>query len=94
YLIFEVRIMSTFFLITYWERNPERLRAGYYIIMYILLISFPLLIYYRVRMKYNYLIFRIGIIGGIIVRILCLVVHINLILCRMITSKMTFNDLK
>lgn len=182
YLIFEIRIIPTFFLIIYWGKNPERLRAGYYIIIYILLISFPLLvyifdmyiygitfkfnliviimgnynftlwgfliiyiaffikipiylfhiwlpkahveapvygsivlagvllkiggyglirlleIYYKVRMKYNYLIFRVRIIGGIMVGILCLVqidikrivayssvVHINLILCRLIT---------
>ncbi|KAG5307708.1 NU4M oxidoreductase, partial [Acromyrmex insinuator] len=39
-------------------------------------------LYYKVRVKYNYLIFRIGIIGRIImVRILCLVQ--NLILCRL-----------
>lgn len=55
-------------------------------------------IYYKVRMKYNYLIFRVRIIGGIMVGVLCLVqidikrivayssvVHINLILCRLIT---------
>ncbi|KAG5346082.1 NU4M oxidoreductase, partial [Acromyrmex charruanus] len=54
--------------------------------------------YYKIRMKYGYLIFRIGIIGRIIVRILCIVqidiksmvayfsiVHMNLILCRLMT---------
>ena len=45
YLIFEIRLFPTFFKIVYWGRNPERLSAGYYIIMYILLISFPLLVY-------------------------------------------------
>jgi len=45
YLIFEIRLIPTFFLIVYWGRNIERLSAGYYIIMYILLISFPLLVY-------------------------------------------------
>lgn len=45
YLIFEVRLIPTFFLIVYWGRNPERLRASYYLMLYILLISFPLLVY-------------------------------------------------
>lgn len=45
YLIFEVSLIPTFFLILYWGRNPERLRASYYLILYILLISFPLLVY-------------------------------------------------
>ncbi|KAG5329096.1 NU4M oxidoreductase, partial [Acromyrmex heyeri] len=55
-------------------------------------------IYYKVMVKYNYLIFSVGIVGGIIVRILCLVqidmksivayssvVHMNLILARFMT---------
>lgn len=45
YLIFEIRLIPTFFLIIYWGGNVERLSAGYYIIIYILLISFPLLVY-------------------------------------------------
>lgn len=45
YLIFEVRLIPTFFLILYWGRNPERIRASYYLILYILMISFPLLFY-------------------------------------------------
>ena len=182
YLIFEIRLIPTFFLIIYWGGNVERLSAGYYIIIYILLISFPLLVYifniyiygitikfrlivivinrynfsfwgfliiyiaffikipiylfhiwlpkahveapvygsivlagvllkigryglirlieifYKVGVKYGYIIFRVGIIGRVIVRILCLVqidikrivayssvVHINLILCRLMT---------
>ncbi|KAG5336854.1 NU4M oxidoreductase, partial [Acromyrmex heyeri] len=53
---------------------------------------------YKVKVKHSYLIFRIGIIGRIIVRILCLVqidiksivayfsvVHMNLMLCRLMT---------
>ncbi|KAG5321671.1 NU4M oxidoreductase, partial [Pseudoatta argentina] len=40
YLIFEVRIVPTFFLIIYWGRNPERLRAGYYMIIYIFLMIY------------------------------------------------------
>lgn len=182
YLIFEIRLIPTFFLIVYWGRNPERLRAAYYILLYILVISFPLLVYifkiyiygitlkfrliiiaiefynFRVwgfiiiymaffikipmylvhiwlpkahveapvygsmilagvllkigryglirileifitrRLKYNYLIFSISIVGRLLIGGVCLVqvdikslvayssvVHINLILCRLIT---------
>lgn len=182
YLIFEIRIIPTFLLIIYWGRNPERLRAAYYLIIYILIISFPLLvllfwiyvniitfkfivleielekyilrwIYYLIiffpfyikipmyifhlwlpkahveapvygsivlagvllkigryglvrlikilvkrRLIYRYQIFRIRIIGALVVRIVCLVqidikrlvayssvVHINIILCAFIT---------
>lgn len=55
-------------------------------------------IFIKSRVKYNYLIFRIGIIGRILVGVVCLVqvdmkrlvayssvVHINLILCSIIT---------
>jgi len=45
YLLFEVSLIPTFFLIIYWGSNPERLRAAYYLILYILLVSFPLLLY-------------------------------------------------
>lgn len=182
YLIFEISLIPTFFLIIYWGINLERLNAAYYLLLYILLISFPLLLYifkiylygltlkFRLmllvieiyefnfwgyliiyiaffikipiyivhiwlpkahveapvygsiilagvllkigsyglirileifikrRIKYNYLIFRIRIIGRILVGMVCLVqvdikslvayssvVHINLILCRIIT---------
>lgn len=182
YLIFEIRLIPTFFLIVYWGVNLERLNAAYYLLLYILLISFPLLLYIfkiyiygltlkfrlmllvieaydfnfwgyliiyiaffikmpiyivhiwlpkahveapvygsmilagvllkiggyglirmleifiKSRVKYNYLIFRVGIIGSILVGIVCLVqvdikslvayssvVHINLILCRIMT---------
>lgn len=182
YLIFEIRLIPTFFLIIYWGRNLERLNAAYYLLLYILLISFPLLLYIfkiylygitlkfslilliieryefnfwgyiiiytaffikmpiyivhvwlpkahveapvygsiilagvllkigryglirmleifiKSRVKYNYLIFRIRIVGRILVGIVCLVqvdikrlvayssvVHINLILCRIMT---------
>lgn len=45
YLIFEVRIIPTFFLIIYWGVRPERINAVLYLIIYILFISFPLLVY-------------------------------------------------
>lgn len=45
YLIFEIRLIPTFFLIIYWGVNLERLNAAYYLLLYILVISFPLLLY-------------------------------------------------
>lgn len=45
YFFFEVRIIPTFFLIIYWGLNYERLRAAYYLIIYILIISFPILVF-------------------------------------------------
>lgn len=182
YLFFEIRMVPTFLLIIYWGRNPERVRAAYYLMIYILLISFPLLIYIfkiwyyvgrlkfyllvffiyeydvriwgyliiftafyiklpiylfhiwlpkahveapvygsiilagvllkiggygvirlveilvKLRVKFNYLIFRVSIVGGLFVRLICLiqidikrlvayssVVHINIILACIIT---------
>lgn len=182
YLIFEISLIPTFFLIIFWGVNLERLNAAYYLLLYILLISFPLLLYIfkiylygatlkfrlivlviemyefnfwgyiiiytaffikipmyithvwlpkahveapvygsiilagvllkigryglirileifiKSRIKYNYLIFSVRIVGRILVGMVCLVqvdikrlvayssvVHINLILCRIIT---------
>lgn len=45
YIRFEIRLVPTFFLVIYWGGNFERVRAAYYLIIYILLISFPLLVY-------------------------------------------------
>nr|YP_004021384.1 NADH dehydrogenase subunit 4 [Solenopsis richteri]ADP01804.1 NADH dehydrogenase subunit 4 [Solenopsis richteri] len=45
YLMFEISLIPTFFLIIFWGGNMERLSASYYLMMYMLLISFPLLIY-------------------------------------------------
>uniref|UniRef100_UPI0030023818 NADH dehydrogenase subunit 4 n=1 Tax=Mycetophylax simplex TaxID=341688 RepID=UPI0030023818 len=45
YLIFEVSLIPTFFLIVYWGVNPERVSAVFYMMIYMLLISFPLLVY-------------------------------------------------
>lgn len=67
YLIFEVRLIPTFFLILFWGGNPERIRAAYYLILYILLISFPLLVYIfkiyinRHRFRFIILIKKLGI---------------------------------
>nr|YP_010872896.1 NADH dehydrogenase subunit 4 [Pheidole megacephala]WGV34085.1 NADH dehydrogenase subunit 4 [Pheidole megacephala] len=45
YLMFEISLIPTFFLIIYWGVNLERISASYYLLMYMLLVSFPLLIY-------------------------------------------------
>lgn len=45
YLIFEISLIPTFFLIIYWGINLERLNAAYYLLLYIIVISFPLLLY-------------------------------------------------
>nr|AWN56353.1 NADH dehydrogenase subunit 4 [Pheidole oxyops] len=45
YLMFEISLIPTFFLIVYWGVNPERLSAAYYMLLYMLVISFPLLLY-------------------------------------------------
>lgn len=65
YFFFEVTIIPTFFLIIYWGKNPERVRAALYLIMYILMISFPLLVYifrlyeYSCRIKINLIVLLI-----------------------------------
>nr|ATW72788.1 NADH dehydrogenase subunit 4 [Atta sexdens rubropilosa] len=59
YLMFEISLIPTFFLIIYWGSNVERVSAGYYMMMYMLLISFPLLVYifnmymYLMTMKFS-----------------------------------------
>nr|YP_010266088.1 NADH dehydrogenase subunit 4 [Messor structor]UHY95049.1 NADH dehydrogenase subunit 4 [Messor structor] len=45
YFSFEVSLIPTFFLILFWGSNPERVSAAYYLLMYMLLFSFPLLVY-------------------------------------------------
>lgn len=45
YLIFELRLIPTFFIIIYWGINYERLRAAYYLFIYTIFISLPLFIY-------------------------------------------------
>nr|YP_010872883.1 NADH dehydrogenase subunit 4 [Pheidole yeensis]WGV34072.1 NADH dehydrogenase subunit 4 [Pheidole yeensis] len=45
YLMFEISLIPTFFLIIYWGMNFERVNASYYLLLYMLLISFPLLVY-------------------------------------------------
>jgi len=66
YFLFEVSLIPTFFLIIYWGSNPERLSAAYYLIMYILIVSFPLLVYifkiYIFRMSLKFDIIKVVIV--------------------------------
>lgn len=83
YLLFEVRLVPIFIIIINWGTNLERLEASYYILMYTLLISLPLLFYILElgknysRLDFNILIkFRfveIGIFGFIIYMIALLI---------------------
>lgn len=43
YIFFESRLIPTLFLIFGWGYQPERLRAGYYLLFYTLLFSLPIL---------------------------------------------------
>nr|YP_010277831.1 NADH dehydrogenase subunit 4 [Cataglyphis aenescens]UHY95035.1 NADH dehydrogenase subunit 4 [Cataglyphis aenescens] len=45
YLMFELSLIPTFIIIIYWGMNFERLKASYYLLMYTMFISLPLLIY-------------------------------------------------
>lgn len=53
YFFFELSLIPTFMLIIYWGYNPERLSSAYYILIYTLFISLPLLVY----IMYVYVIF-------------------------------------
>lgn len=53
YLIFELRLIPTFFIVVYWGYNPERLRAALFILIYTILISLPLLLYIILIYKEN-----------------------------------------
>nr|YP_009115389.1 NADH dehydrogenase subunit 4 [Myrmica scabrinodis]CEF49548.1 NADH dehydrogenase subunit 4 [Myrmica scabrinodis] len=45
YMWFEISLIPTFMLIIYWGLNKERTSAAYYLMMYMLFISFPFLLY-------------------------------------------------
>lgn len=53
YLIFELRLIPTFIIIIYWGINFERLSASYYLLIYTMFISLPLLIYLIKLLKFN-----------------------------------------
>lgn len=54
YFFFEVRLIPTYFLVVYWGGNYERIEASFYLLIYMILISFPLLIYIIKIYNYNY----------------------------------------
>lgn len=75
YFFFELRLIPTFMLIIYWGYNIERISAAYFILMYTLLISLPLLIYliniYKIMLRFDFVLlilnnFKIGMWGGVI----------------------------
>lgn len=53
YLIFELRLIPTFIMIVYWGINFERLSSSYYLLIYTMFISLPLLIYLVKLIKLN-----------------------------------------
>nr|YP_009735148.1 NADH dehydrogenase subunit 4 [Acropyga myops]QBG38637.1 NADH dehydrogenase subunit 4 [Acropyga myops] len=53
YLMFELSLIPMFIMIIYWGMNFERLVASYYLLMYTMLISLPLLIYLFKLFKFN-----------------------------------------
>lgn len=53
YLIFELSLIPTFIIIIYWGMNFERLSASYYLLIYTIFISLPLLIYLIKLLKFN-----------------------------------------
>jgi len=58
YLFFERSLIPTLFLILGWGYQPERIQAGFYLLFYTLLASFPLLIViFFIIFKYNRIIF-------------------------------------
>lgn len=53
YIIFELSLIPTFILITKYGKQPERLQAGFYILLYIILASLPLLIAIILSSKFS-----------------------------------------
>nr|YP_009735096.1 NADH dehydrogenase subunit 4 [Acropyga goeldii]QBG38572.1 NADH dehydrogenase subunit 4 [Acropyga goeldii] len=52
YLMFELSLIPMFIMIVYWGMNYERLIAAYYLLLYTMFISLPLLIYLIKLMKF------------------------------------------
>ncbi|RLU14640.1 nad4 (mitochondrion) [Ooceraea biroi] len=65
YFFFEISLIPTFFIVLFWGNNMERLEAGFYLMMYMMFISFPLLVYimkmYKVNMTLDMSIFVLDI---------------------------------
>lgn len=91
YFFFELRLIPTFMLIIYWGYNVERIRAAYFILMYTLLISLPLLIYlliiYKIVLRFDFILIilnrikislwgRIILIGAFLIKIPIYFFHI------------------
>ncbi|CRL08763.1 ND4 [Clunio marinus] len=58
YLFFESSLIPTLFLILGWGYQPERIQAGFYLLFYTLLASFPLLmVIFFIMFKYNSIMF-------------------------------------
>nr|YP_009648517.1 NADH dehydrogenase subunit 4 [Camponotus concavus]QCE31798.1 NADH dehydrogenase subunit 4 [Camponotus concavus] len=53
YLVFELSLIPTFIMIVYWGYNFERLSASFYLLMYTMFISLPLLMYIMKLYKVN-----------------------------------------
>lgn len=75
YFFFELRLIPTFILIIYWGYNIERIRAAYFILIYTLLISLPLLIYllyiYKLILRFDFILlmlnrFKIRVWRGVV----------------------------
>jgi len=54
YLFFEIRLIPTFIVVLYWGNNWERLEASFYLLMYMMFISLPLLFYIIILSIKNY----------------------------------------
>lgn len=65
YLVFELSLIPTFILIIYWGYNFERLRASFYLLIYTIFISLPLLVYiiklFKVRQTFEIDLLKINI---------------------------------
>lgn len=65
YLVFELRLIPTFILIIYWGYNFERLRASFYLLIYTIFISLPLLVYiiklFNIRQTFEIELLKISI---------------------------------
>lgn len=91
YFFFEIRLIPIFFVVIYLGYNFERLRSAYYILIYTLLISLPILIYiiiiFKIRCRWDFFLLKIIkinlsfwgiflIIGSFLVKIPIYIFHI------------------
>lgn len=67
YLFFELSLIPTFIIIIYWGYNFERLRASFYLLIYTIFISLPLLAYimklFKVRQTFEMELLKIDYLG-------------------------------